>query len=367
MNTNTQLTSRPHQAVATVDSVRKFLESPAVQDQLKLACKKHVTPDRMARLVLTAVQKSPKLIECFASEVGKRSVGLAMLTAGQYGLEVDGKMAHLVPYRDNRQNATVCQLIPGFQGLVNLAYNSALVKSIWADAVYENEVFTYKKGLSITLEHEPLMNDEEPGALRAAYAVAELRDGGKVVVVLFKRDIERIRASSRGADQPSSPWQTHPAEMWKKSAIRQLCKIIPQSSELRDVLRVEDDFNERGPSAFIDVQAQPETRFLPKAATHPTDSPAQAMPEAVAMDSDSVAPATTSEPPVVEPTIQLKVGAYFDDLNIGFDTVMTTLRQVAEARWKDCKATQWSELTDKDAADIWKGRIGTGRLAKQAA
>jgi hypothetical protein len=162
-----------------------------------------------------------------------------------------------------------------------------------------------------------------------------------------------------------SKWQTLPALMLRYRAASFFCSLF--APELKLGMATAEEVIDVESSSVTISQAQPETRFLPKAATHPTDSPAQAMPEAVAVDSDSVAPATTSEPPAVEPTIQLKVGAYFNDLNVGFDTVMATLRQVAEARWKDCKATQWSELTDKDAADIWKGRIGTGRLAKQAA
>ncbi len=47
--------------------------------------------------------------------------------------------------------------------------------------------------------------------------------------VMFRRDVERIRKSSRSAD--SGPWVSHYEEMAKKTVVRRLAKYLPASTE----------------------------------------------------------------------------------------------------------------------------------------
>ncbi len=88
---------------------------PAMLEQYKgeiaRALPKHINPDRMARIALTAFRMTPKLAEC-----DPRSVFAAVIQSSQLGLEI-GLMgeAHLVPFGGQ------CQLIPGYTGLMKLA------------------------------------------------------------------------------------------------------------------------------------------------------------------------------------------------------------------------------------------------------
>lgn len=243
--------AKPKQEVAKpLDIARTFLTDPTLQAQLKVAANKYTTPERIARIALTAVLQSPKLAECFTTPQGKASIAKSLLTATQRGLEVDGRQAHLVPFRCKLPGggyAMQAQFIPGYQGLCDLSYNHPSIGAIWAEEVYEKDEFIYEKGLSRTLIHRPYTGDDDPGPLKAAYAVCEMKSGSKVFVVLTKRDITRIRASSRSAGEPDSPWNKHEAAMWKKSAIRALCKMIPQSNELRDALADDDEVERPGP------------------------------------------------------------------------------------------------------------------------
>jgi len=376
-----EIAQRTNAAVATIDHARQFLLSPEVQKSLKDGMQKHMTPDRMCRLVLTAVQKSPKLVECFATPQGKRSIGLSMLTAAQIGLEIDGRNAHLVPYK-NKGGYMEAVLIPDYKGLVNLAFNHPRVKDINVEVVYTNDVFTYRKGLNPVIEHTPTI-DGEPGELRAVYAIATIDGTGKTFVLLPAREVEAVRKSSRGADQPDSPWNKWEAEMWKKTACKRLCKIIPQSPELQRALAVEDEFEETGKvasSVTIDLQrVEPEVRF-----SKPTS---ELPPEQAEPTSDSSAP---SEPVVETPqpnkavekpktpegetkpgqtdreqTQAEKLEAYYrDTCQADFATVMAVMVKL-QSSWSEVTAKSFAELTEVQQKALWGGRPGISREIKK--
>ena len=88
---------------------------PAMLGQFKgevaRALPRHLSPDRIVRVALTAFRLNPKL-----ADVDPRNVFAAVIQSSQLGLEV-GLMgeAHLVPF------GSQCQLIPGYQGLMKLA------------------------------------------------------------------------------------------------------------------------------------------------------------------------------------------------------------------------------------------------------
>lgn len=232
--------------VQPFDALKKFLDSPEVKQQIQRAAPKHLSPDRQLRIVLTAALGQPKIAECCTTANGKASIIKAMLTATQRGLELDGRQGHLVPFNDKRLGMVV-QFIPGYQGLIDLAYNHPKVKSIWWNCVHERDEFVFKDGLSRVLDHVKYDGDEEPGALRYAYAVCELDGGAKSFVVLNRREVMKAKGYSRGAGSEYSPWQTNEAAMWGKTAVRALCKQIPQSAELRDALTEDDEASTLAP------------------------------------------------------------------------------------------------------------------------
>jgi recombination protein RecT len=363
-NTNT--------AVATVDTARQFLMSKDVQAQLAHMADKHMTPDHMCRLVLTAVQKTPKLIECFATPQGKRSIGLCMLTAGQSGLPIDGRLSHIVPFR-NKGGYMEAVWMPDYKGLIQLAYNHPKVAAIWTGAVYENDRFEYSAGLNIVLNHAPLLRGD-PGALYASYAVCKLTTGESTVVVLPEREIERIRASSRGSDQPDSPWNTAEGEMWKKSAVKALCKIIPQSKELKKVLEIESEFEDTGTlknSVTIDVQAQPEPRFAkplpPPEAAEAEAAPVISEPQRGSEESPTQATAEpAAEPPPAPQSKAAELAGFFQrEAGAEFAAVKTVLLKNQPKAWLDIKdANSFEEMPDAAVERLNKTRVAWARQVK---
>ncbi len=222
-------------AVATLPNVSSF---PAMlkqyQAEIARALPKHLNPDRMTRIALTEFRKNPRLAEC-----DPRSVFAAVIMASQLGLE-PGLMGqcYLIPYK------TECQLIPGYQGLLDLVRRTGKVKRIEAQVVYERDHFIYRTGLNVTLEHEPLL-DGDRGEPRLAYAVAEFADGGHHVEIMTRAEIEGIR--DRGSNSQNArrygkktPWDTDADQMWRKTVLRRLCKFLPKSVELANALALDD-------------------------------------------------------------------------------------------------------------------------------
>jgi phage RecT family recombinase len=187
----------------------------------------------MARIALTEFRKNPRLAQC-----DPKSVFAAVIQGSQLGLE-PGLMgqAYLIPYGKE------CQLIPGYQGLVDLVRRSGLVRRIEAHVVRDGDKFTYCTGLATILEHEPVL-DGVPGEMRLAYAVAEFADGGYHVEVMTRAQIERIRDRSQNVINAKkfdkkTPWDTDTDEMWRKTVLRRICKYLPKSAELATALALD--------------------------------------------------------------------------------------------------------------------------------
>jgi recombination protein RecT len=218
--------------------------------QFAMALPKVLPIDRFLRCLLTTVGRDPKLLEC-----DKQSVMAGAMTAAQLGLEIDPALgrAYLLPYRDNKRGM-IAQLIVGYKGFIDLFYRSGMADGIQACEVYERDHFRVRRGLEPILEHEPFEGDDA-GPLKCSYAIASLKGGGKVWEVANKRDIARARKASRGAHSEYSPWNTAEGEMWKKTAIRKLAKLLPLSPELRDAIAQDEDtapMDSAMPVAFSD-------------------------------------------------------------------------------------------------------------------
>ncbi len=242
---------------------------PAMLEQFKgeiaRALPKHINPDRMARIALTAFRMTPKLAEC-----DPRSVFAAVIQSAQLGLEV-GLMgeAHLVPFGDQ------CQLIPGYTGLMKLARNGGQVIDIYAHEVRERDTFSLKFGLERDLKHEPLSldggfpaSDDDRGKIVGFYAVAVFKDGNRTFVAMGRSEVERIRDSSKGYQaakkyKKESPWDTDFPSMGLKTAIRRLCtKYLPKSPELATALALEAA-GEHGKGQNIDLDKVIAGEYVP--------------------------------------------------------------------------------------------------------
>lgn len=247
-------------ATTTTDSkrgaLRLFLEQQ--KPELQKLLPKNMSMDRFVRIALTECVKNPDLLRC-----SPESWALAMQKCAATGLYPDSDLGFmwLIP-RENSKNrggswVKVWEVTAqrGYQGDIQLARNSGEVASIYAEVVYEKDTYVVRKGLNPTLEHvpyEPKSDDDSPGALRAAYAVAKL-DGGEIVWVnLWKFDVMRHKASSMSTGE-KSPWTKHEASMWKKSAIKELVKWLPKATEAMQELAKDEESRRERESQMIDI------------------------------------------------------------------------------------------------------------------
>lgn len=193
-----------------------------MKPEMSRALPKHMDPDRMARIALTVLKQTPKLGEC-----NPQSFLGALMTAAQVGLE-PGPLgeAYLVPY------GREVTFVPGYRGLVKLAWQSNQLSSIAAHVVHENDNFDFSYGLEPTLVHKPALRDR--GEVIAAYAVATFKHGGNAFEIMSVDDIDAIRRRSRAAN--SGPWVTDWAQMARKTVLKRLSKWLPLSPEFADAL-----------------------------------------------------------------------------------------------------------------------------------
>jgi recombination protein RecT len=198
--------------------------------EIARALPKHVTADRMSRIALTALRTNQHLADCTpGSFLG------AVLSAAQLGLEPNTPLGHcyLIPYKRE------CTLQIGYQGMLDLARRSGLVRAIYAYAVREGDDFSYELGLDPTLKHVPSKDtDREKRPISHVYAVAKLRDGDPVFTVLTRGQVEDLRRRSRASG--SGPWVTDWEQMALKTAIRRLYKWLPKSAEMAQASAIDE-------------------------------------------------------------------------------------------------------------------------------
>lgn len=199
------------------------------------AMPRHLSVERILRVTLAAVGRTPLLLQCDQASILK-----SVMVAAQLGLEPTGVLgsAYLVPYRNTKTGRYEAQLIIGYRGLIDLARRSGQIASIDARVVRTSDRFICTFGLLPVLEHEPCW-DDDPGELRAVYAVARLTDGSTQLEVMTKAEIEKIRLRAKAGN--NGPWITDYEEMARKTVVRRLAKYLPLSVELETAFRIQQD------------------------------------------------------------------------------------------------------------------------------
>lgn len=227
-----------------VDKVAALLASPNMQAQIKAALPRHMTPERLARIVTTEIRKVPKLAECTpVSFFG------AVIQCAQLGLEPGNALGHayILPYDKSVKTDTgwkkipEAQLIIGYRGMIDLARRSGQIVSLDARAVYEGDKFECRLGLDPHIEHEPDWNNPnrtDPAKLQFVYAVAKLKDGGIQFDVMSRAEIEGVRARSKAAEK--GPWVTDFQPMALKTVVRRLFKFLPVSIEMQTAVGLDE-------------------------------------------------------------------------------------------------------------------------------
>lgn len=210
-------------APAKQDSVGALIER--MTPQLEKALPKHVTPDRMARVALTAIRQNRKL-----QAADPMSLIASVMVAAQLGLEPNTPLGqcYIIPYG----NQASFQI--GYKGILDLAHRSGQYKRIDAFAVDEADEFTYEYGLNPSLTHVPARTPS--GKAVYYYAVYELTNGGQGFRVWSREQIEahaKKYSKAFSAGKKDSPWFTAFDSMAKKTVLIDLLRYAPKSIEVQ--------------------------------------------------------------------------------------------------------------------------------------
>jgi recombination protein RecT len=232
------------------------------QGQIEAVLPKHLTPTRVLKMIVGAINKTPQLLSCTPM-----SVINAVLTASQLGLEIGPGSAYLVPFGKD------CTLLIDYRGKIDLAIRSGKVLDVDLEVVYSREKFRiYRDGNGKKcIEHEPMLyktdesgehlpiTEKDRGVPIGAYALAILKDGPPKIVFMPAIDLDAIRKRSKMGD--GGAWKTDTMEMWKKTVAHRICKTLPMSAEKADQMRMAqevDDRFEMGESLEHVIDIEPE-------------------------------------------------------------------------------------------------------------
>lgn len=211
---NQQLSSN----TSSGNNLKAMLSGDRMREQFAAALPKHLTAERFVRVAITALSRTPKLLECTHESFFK-----CLLDLSAMGLEPDGRRAHLIPYGKE------CTLVLDYKGLVELVRRSGDVVKIHADVVCDQDHFAHSMGEVV--KHTFDLRAPR-GSMYAAYAQVTLKDGSVQAAIMSKDEIDGIRKRSRASS--SGPWVTDYNEMAKKTAFRRLTKWLTLSPEIRE-------------------------------------------------------------------------------------------------------------------------------------
>jgi recombination protein RecT len=202
-----------------------------------------ITPQRLRAFSLLALQRTPRLLECDVPSL----LG-AVYESAKAGLEPNAIDAVILPYKGKAQ----FQLM--FRGAMKLARRGGDVAQIWSSTVRAFDRFVWTDGSAQSLIHEIQTSEkefdgkivklpateEQRGPLVAAYACARFADGFIQSRVVLEDEIARAKKTSKTADRPDSPWRSHEAAMWEKTAIKRLCKHLPMPDLVQRAITLDD-------------------------------------------------------------------------------------------------------------------------------
>lgn len=205
---------------------------PAMLEQFKgeiaRALPRHLNPDRMARIALTAFRRTPKLGEC-----DPRSVFAAVIQASQLGLEPDtlGR-SYLIPYGKE------CQFVPGWKGLVDLVNRSGNA-TVWTGAVFQGDEFEYALGDRPFCVHRP-SGEDDPNLITHVYAIGRVKGAEWPVIEVWP--MARVK---RHRDKYNKVGKRHYSfenmEMYaRKVVLLQVIKYMPASADMAAAIGLND-------------------------------------------------------------------------------------------------------------------------------
>lgn len=217
-----------------IDQLCQSLSAPAFRHNLQQALPANVDVDKFIRTASNAIQTHPQQEKLLKSD--RRTLFVACQKAAADGLVLDGREATLVAFWNKNKGTNDISYIPMTQGLVKVARNSGEIANLYAEVVYKNDSFRYRPGMDDEPVFEPDWFSDDRGEPIGAYAVVSLKSGEKMTSILPKKRILEVGGDGNNPEQYDPLKGKNFGEWWKKTAIKNVLKYAPKSSELIEAI-----------------------------------------------------------------------------------------------------------------------------------
>ncbi len=228
---NRQLTPQQSAGMA----IKQRLETPNMVQKIErlLPAKLQGSAQRLISRALLYFARRPDLIDCTAD-----SFVLCVISAAELGLAIDGRLAHAVPFKNNKTGKMEAAFIPDYKGVVAVAKRTGIVKDVRAEIVCENDQFDFCRGIDADrLEHH-IDICKPRGATIGAYAIVDLPDGTHHVEGMTMEQLERVQ---RKAKSQHGPWASDPDEMRRKTVVKRALKYFCEDPDIVRALETDDE------------------------------------------------------------------------------------------------------------------------------
>lgn len=209
-----------------------------MSDQFKFALPAHMPVERFLRVVMTAVQRNPKLLKC-----SRQSFFNACMSAANDGLLPDGREGAIVPYGDDGEGggskSENAQWLPMIAGLRKKVRNSGALTDWNVQVVQQGDEFDYALGDNPYIHHKPSPTGGRTRPVLFVYSIATYPDGTKSREVMNIDQVKDIQKKSRARKGPWSDPIFFP-EMCRKTVARLHSKQLPMSTDLDRLLHRDD-------------------------------------------------------------------------------------------------------------------------------
>lgn len=229
-----------------VGPVRAILENVDSLEKIRQILPAGLTVEEVQRTALMAVHANPKLAECTPA-----SVLLSVMRSAQFGVVVDGRHAHLIPYKrsfkDSRGNWTdvmEAQFQWDYKGLIQKIRQAPEIRDIYAEKIHAQDPHRVLRGSKPSLEHEIHVGHDR-GPIVAFYSVVTYKDGSTAFDIMTIDEVDAIRKRSKSYDKKndksSGPWDTDFAEMGKKTVVKRHAKYLPLPSDILGAVNADNE------------------------------------------------------------------------------------------------------------------------------
>lgn len=216
-------------ATSPAKSLNTFLDK--YKGQIANALPKHISPDRMVRLTMTAFSQNKALQNC-----DLHSIFGSVVVAAQLGLEIGvGGQGYLVPYGGK------ATFVPGWQGLVDLVSRAGRA-TVWTGAVYRGDDFDWALGDRPYVKHRPGAGGDTWQDITHVYAVGRVNGSEFPVIEVWTMDrvIKHLNKFNKvGGRHYALEKNGQNMEMYaRKVVLLQVLKYMPKSIEVQRAVDV---------------------------------------------------------------------------------------------------------------------------------